>query len=30
MRIKIWTGDIKTKVRVTAIITAKWNTVSEY
>ena len=29
MRIKIWTGYIKTKVHVTPIITAKWNTVTK-
>ena len=29
MRIKIWTVYIKTKVYVTPIITAKWNTVTK-
>ena len=29
MKIKIWTVYIKTKVRVTPIITAKWNTVTK-
>ena len=29
MRIKIWTVYIKTKVHVTPILTAKWNTVTK-
>ena len=29
MRIKIWTGYIKTKVHVTPVITVKWNTVTK-